>query len=100
LLEESVRFPVIAVPLIEKAPVIVGTIGDDEWAAASVQYDPPAEFVGSAGNFQIAEGTPGWLRFVKVFQATEQTKQVKVAVTLHGVGTAWVDDIEIRPMRK
>lgn len=69
-------------------------------SGVGVRYDPPAEFLGYAGTFQLAERTPGWLRFVKLFQATEQTKQVKVSALMYGVGTAWVDNIEIRPIKK
>src|ERR1051326_3703205 len=39
LLQESVRFPVIAVPLVEKEPTIDGAINDDEWAGASEVSD-------------------------------------------------------------
>gem|GEM_PF-3743112 len=39
LLEESERYPVITVPLITKAPVINGTLNEDEWAGASVIRD-------------------------------------------------------------
>jgi hypothetical protein len=65
-----------------------------------VQYDPPAEFCYQPNAFQIAERTPGWLRFAIPFQAGEQTKQVKVSVAMHGVGVAHVDDLEIRPITK
>jgi hypothetical protein len=74
--------------------VTVNVTGD------GIQYDPPAEFCSSAGAFQIAERTPGWLRFTILFKTSETTKQAKVAASISGQGTAWLDDIEIRPIKK
>jgi len=68
--------------------------------AEDVQYDPPVEFCALVNAFLIAERTPGWQRFTIPFQAGEQTKQIKLGVTMYGVGVAHVDDIEIRPMTK
>ncbi|MBI2190438.1 MAG: hypothetical protein HYU36_00465 [Planctomycetes bacterium] len=72
--------------------VSVGVTGE------GLETDPPAEFSYQPNVFQISERTPGWSRFVIPFRATESAKSVKVGLTFYGVGTAYVDDLEIRPL--
>ena len=62
--------------------------------------DPPAEFSNWAGAFQISEATPGWKKFVIPFEVLGAARDVTLGINQGGVGTVWLDDLQVRKVGK
>lgn len=80
-------------PRADAAFVIVNVLGNE------LKKDRPEEFTWGGGAFAIGEPTPGWYHFQIPFSTTANTKQVGVQVVLTGIGTVWIDDLEVREVR-
>lgn len=76
-------------------------------AGAAVDFDPPLEFSNVTyvgGDYIIKETTPGWQPFSIKFKAAASTGSVKVTARMRGgdgqVGRAWLDDLQLRRVKK
>ena len=58
--------------------------------------DPPKEFSMWGGTFPIDDQTPGWLKFMIPFDVTDVSKPMSIEIVQFGVGTAWLDDVQIQ----
>jgi hypothetical protein len=58
--------------------------------------DPPQEFSRFGGTMWIGERTPGWMRFMIPFDATNDARTVTLKITHTGIGTAWIDDVQVQ----
>jgi hypothetical protein len=65
-------------------------------SGSGITTDPPREFSMWGGQYPIDEKTPGWQRFLIPFDASAETKVAGIEIVQFGVGTAWLDDIQIQ----
>jgi hypothetical protein len=95
LLDKSFFNPILTVPLIEKAPVIDGTVNDDEWGAASLIPDLIANAGENAvgGGLVFEERARYWIQYDKDaiymaarFDVPDWSAAPQVYGTAHDVG--------------